>query len=388
MYLTLLKNHIKKGVLYVHLPGGKEYRFGTSGTEAHWYVRDEGTLQRIARDWEFELGETYIKGRWDAGKGGLRNLLEVLRSNFAVHHVNRWLAPAKIFLDQWNRVSRSYSNVAAHYDAPEEVFRLFLDKEMFYSCAYFPRDAMTIDEAQQEKAKHIARKLLIKPGDTILDIGCGWGSMAFHLAQNFDCQVTGITLSREQLAAAERERERRGIDNVRFELADYREHRGRYDRIVSIGMFEHVGQPYHETYFEQVKNLLNPEGVALIHTIGRSGPPNVTNPWIRKHIFPGGSTPSLSQLAVAVESQHLLLADIEVWRLHYARTLSHWHARFQQSRDLVRKIVDEEFCRMWEFYLTACEAAFRYSDLVVYQIQLARQHGVVPITRDYLYSKD
>lgn len=385
MYLALLKKHIKKGVLYLHLPGGREYRFGTSGTEAHWYVRDEDTMQKIARDWEFELGETYIKGQWDAGKDGLRNLLEVLRSNFATRQVGYLLAPLKVALQQWNRVARSYSNVASHYDAPEEVFRLFLDAEMFYSCAYFPDETMTIDAAQQAKASHIARKLLIRPGDHVLDIGCGWGSMAFHLAKHFDCEVTGITLSREQLAAAQREQQRRGVDNVRFELADYREHEGEYDRVVSIGMFEHVGRPYHRTYFERVKKLLKPDGVALIHTIGRSGPPGITNPWIRKHVFPGGSTPSLSELAQAVESQRFLLADIEIWRLHYARTLNQWHARFQQHREQVRNIMDEEFCRMWEFYLTSCESAFRYSDLVVYQLQLARQHGVVPTTRDYLY---
>jgi cyclopropane-fatty-acyl-phospholipid synthase len=386
MYLNLLNRHIKKGVLYLHLPDGKEYRFGSGGTEAHWYVRDENAMQRIARDWEFELGETYIQGKWDAGKDGLRNLMEVLRSNFSVQNVNRWLTPAKIFLQQWNRVARSYSNVASHYDAPEAVFRLFLDKEMFYSCAYFPDETMTIEEAQQRKARHIAGKLLIRPGDRILDIGCGWGSMAFHLAKHFDCEVTGITLSREQLAAAQREQQQRGVDNVRFELADYREHEGSYDRIVSVGMFEHVGHPYHQVYFERVKQLLKPDGVALVHTIGRSGPPGVTNPWIRKHIFPGGSTPSLSELAVAVESQHLLVADIEVWRLHYARTLSLWHSRFQQHREKVRALTNEEFCRMWEFYLTACESAFRYSDLVVYQVQLARRHGVVPVTRDYLYT--
>lgn len=389
MYLTLLKKHIKKGVLYLHLPGGKDYRFGTTGTEAHWYVRDEAAMERIARDWEFELGETYIKGGWDAGKDGLRNLLAVLRSNFAAQQVNSLLAPVKVFLQQWNRVTRSYSNVAAHYDAPETVFRLFLDKEMFYSCAYFADESMTIEEAQEAKAAHIANKLLIRPGDRILDIGCGWGSMAFHLAKHYDCEVTGITLSQEQLAAAQREQQARGVKNVHFQLADYREHKpaeGAYDRIVSIGMFEHVGRPYHRTYFERVKRLLKPDGVALIHTIGRSGPPGVTNPWIRKHIFPGGSTPALSELAAAMESQRFLLTDVEVWRLHYALTLNRWHERFQQHREQIRSIVNEEFCRMFEFYLTSCEAAFRHSDLVVYQMQLAHRHGIVPATRNYLYS--
>jgi cyclopropane-fatty-acyl-phospholipid synthase len=385
MYLTLLQQHIKHGKLHLHLPNGQEYHFGQGGREAHWYIHDESALQRIARDWEFELGETYIKGAWDAGKEGLRDLLEVLRSNFAVQQVPRWLRPLGAFLQQWNKVARSYDNVAQHYDVPESVFRLFLDKELFYSCAYFTSDTLSIDEAQQAKAQHIARKLLIKPGDKILDIGCGWGSMVFHLAKHFDCEVTGITLSREQLAVAKQEQQKRGVRNVKFELCDYREHQGRYDRIVSIGMFEHVGRPFHREYFRTIKRLLKQDGAALVHTIGRSGPPGVTNPWIRRHIFPGDSTPALSELATAVEAQRLLLADVEVWRLHYAQTLQHWYQRFQQQRQQISSLMSEEFCRTLEFYFTACEAAFRFSDLVVYQLQLACQHGVVPVSRDYLY---
>jgi cyclopropane-fatty-acyl-phospholipid synthase len=387
MYLKLLEQNVKSGLLHLHLPNGRDYTFGQGGLEAHWYISDDATMQRIATDWEYELGETYLQGRWHAGTTGLRNLVAILRSNFAVSRPRAWLDPVLRILKEWNRVTRSYDNVAHHYDVPESVFRKFLDKEMFYSCGYYPEPTLSLEEAQQAKAKHIANKLLVKPGDSILDIGCGWGSMVFHLAQHFDCEVTGITLSREQLAAAKREQERRGLKNVRFELADYREHRGAYDRIVSIGMFEHVGKPFHDTYFQRVRDLLKSDGVALVHTIGRSGPPGGTNPWIMKHIFPGGSTPSLSELATAIESSRLKTTDAEVWRLHYASTLQGWYERFVQNRAEIIDIMGEEFFRMWEFYFVACESAFRYSDLVVYQLQLAKQHGVVPITRDYLYHK-
>ena len=388
MYLKLLEQNIRAGILHLHLPNGRNYPCGRDGLAAHWHVKDDAAMPRSARDWEYELGETYLQGRWDAGVTGLRNLISVLRANFAVYQPNRWVAPLARLLKEWNRVTKSYENVAHNYDVPEAVFRKFLDKEMFYSCGYFTKPNMTIEEAQQAKARHIASKLLIKPGDSILDIGCGWGSMVFHLAQNFDCEVTGITLSREQLAAAKREQERRGLKNVRFELADYREHRGAYDRIVSVGMFEHVGKPYHDTYFERVRDLLKSDGVALVHTIGRSGPPGVTNPWILKHIFPGGGTPSLSELATAIENSRLKTTDAEVWRLHYASTLQAWYERFLTQRAEIVEIMGEEFFRMWEFYFVSCESAFRYSDLVVYQLQLAKQHGVVPITRDYLYSQD
>jgi cyclopropane-fatty-acyl-phospholipid synthase len=384
MFLKLLEKHIKSGILYLHLPGA-DYTFGTSGTQAHWHFTDQSVLGRIASDWEFELGQTYMEGAWHAGSTGLHALLAILRSNFAVKQPGFGLRTLARLLQQWNRVTRSYRNVSHHYDVPEPVFRRFLDQEMFYSCAYFPEAGLSIDAAQQAKARHIAGKLLIRPGDHILDIGCGWGSMVFYLATHFDCEVTGITLSREQLAVAEREKERRGLKNVRFELADYREHRGCYDRIVSIGMFEHVGRPFHRTYFHRVNELLKQEGVALIHTIGRSGPPGVTNRWIRQYIFPGGSTPALSELATAVEDSCLQPTDLEVWRLHYAHTLQQWFQRFQQHRGDIAALMQEEFCRMWEFYLAVSEAAFRHSDLVVYQLQLAKQHGPVPVTRDYLY---
>ena len=384
LFLELLERHIKQGVLHVHLPDGERV-FGSHGTQAHWHITEPAVLGRIARDYEYELGQTYMQGAWHAGTSGLHALLEVLRCNFAAKQAGFGMRTLSALLQQWNRITASYRNVSHHYDVSEAVFRRFLDKEMFYSCAYFPDAAMELEAAQQAKANHIANKLLIKPGDRILDIGCGWGSMAFYLAQHYECEVTGITLSKEQLAVAEREKAARGLSNVQFELADYREHKGLYDRIVSIGMFEHVGKPFHRQYFRRVYEMLKPQGVALVHTIGRNSPPGLTNRWIREYIFPGGSTPALSELATAIERSGLKTTDVEVWRLHYAQTLNHWYQRFEQHRDDIAGLMNEEFCRMWEFYLAVCEAAFRWSDLVVYQVQLARQHGPVPITRDYLY---
>jgi len=385
MLLSLLQNHIKRGSLQLRMPDGSLHTFGQGEPHAEWQLNSEETVRRLMRDAEFELGETYMRGGWDAGMGGVRGLLDLLRSNFSPTDAARWLKPVVGAAQQFNRIRNSYRNVAAHYDVPEMVFRRFLDPEMFYSCAYFSRDAMSLEEAQQAKAQHIARKLLIQPGDRILDIGCGWGSMAFHLAREYDCEVVGITLSQEQLAVARHEKERRDAHRVHFELADYREHKGRYDRIVSVGMFEHVGRPFYDVYFDKVQELLRPQGVALIHTIGRSGAAGLTNPWIRKYIFPGGSTPSLSQISAAVESSTLQLCDVEVWRLHYATTLQHWYERFQSNRAEVVGELGEMFCRKWEFYLAACEASFRHSNLVVFQLQLAHGHGAVPISRDYLY---
>ncbi|MGI9295948.1 MAG: class I SAM-dependent methyltransferase, partial [Pseudomonadales bacterium] len=313
-------------------------------------------------------------------------LLYILRVNFATYSVDRWLQPIIKLLLQWNKVSRSYRNVAHHYDLGDEFFRLFLDENMHYSCAYFLSADDTLEQAQTAKCRHISQKLLLQPGQRVLDIGCGWGSLTCYLAQTFDVEVVGISLSNSQLAAAKQRAQALGLSNVRFELQDYRQHSGLYDRIVSVGMFEHVGAPFHRAYFQNIMKLLVEDGAALVHSIGRSGPPGVVNPWIIKHIFPGGHIPSLSEMARGAENARLMLTDIEVLRLHYAKTLRAWFDRFQSERDEISKQMGEEFCRMWEFYLAIGEVSFECSDLVVFQLQLARQHNVVPITRDYLYS--
>ncbi len=386
MFLKLLQKNVKQGILNLHLPQGESYRFGQQGLEANWVINDEQAINRIASDWEYELGETYINGEWDVSDCELRDLLYILRSNFAEYSLSKWLQPMARITHEWNKISRSYSNVSQHYDLDAAFFKLFLDKEMHYSCAYFPDRHCSLEQAQEEKCQLITRKLLPKPGQKILDIGCGWGSLAFNLARNEDIEIVGITLSKEQLNVAQQRAKEMGIKNVHFKLQDYREHHGEYDRIVSVGMFEHVGKPYYHAYFKHIQDLLKNDGVALIHSIGRSGPPGLTNPWIRKHIFPGGSVPSLSEMAGAAENAHLITTDIEVLRLHYAQTLREWLKRFLQNRAEIENKMGEKFCRMWEFYLAICEVSFQFSDSVVYQLQLAKQHDVVPPTRDYLFT--
>jgi cyclopropane-fatty-acyl-phospholipid synthase len=347
-------------------------------------------LWRILTHWDFELGQTYMEEAWDTGDASLRDLLTVLRSNFGTggNHWRAHLLMQKV-LGLINDIPRTYRNVARHYDVDEFVFRRFLDREMFYSCAYFREEDASLEQAQLDKATLIARKLLLAPGQKVLDIGSGWGSLAFHLAENHDVQVTGITLSHEQLRVAQAEAQRRNLQNqITFEVADYREHQGRYDRIVSVGMLEHVGVNNFPTYFSRARDLLTDTGVALIHSIGNQGRPKETNPWIKKYIFPGGRIPSLSELSRGVEAGRLMTTDVEVWRLHYARTLAHWYKRFQSHREEIRERMGEKFCRMWEFYLAASESAFVHADLTVFQFQLAKRHGSVPMTRDYLLRKE
>jgi cyclopropane-fatty-acyl-phospholipid synthase len=351
-------------------------------------VKDEHTLRKIARNWEFQLGETYMNGDWDVADCELQDLLLILRSNFSTYRVPWLLRPLGLLLQQWNRLGTSLSNVSSHYDLDHHMFKLFLDRDMHYSCAYYPHPSLELEEAQQAKCRHISNKLLLRPGQKILDVGCGWGSLAFHLARQEDVEVVGITLSREQLDFANWRKQKLGLNNVKFKLADYREHEGHYDRIVSIGMFEHVGSPYYGTYFKQLKRLLKDDGIALVHSIGRSAPPGLTNPWIRKYIFPGGAIPSLSQMTRAAEDVAFIQTDLEVLRLHYAYTLRAWFDRVQENRSEIRERMGERFCRMWEFYLAICEVSFSCADLVVFQQQLACSHGVVPTTRDYLYGND
>lgn len=389
MYLELFQRHLKRGRLELVLPSGQSHCFGSGTPTATWIIHQEKTLKRIVRHGDFELGETYMHGGWDVAGRKLNDLISLLCANFNDPHMQRWLVPLKVLWHQWNRIRRSYSNVSLHYDLDETLFRSFLDRELHYSCAYFPNDHCSLEEAQQHKCELIAKKLLLRPGQKVLDIGCGWGSLAMYLAQHYGVEVVGITLSQEQLAVARRRAKARGLDNhICFSLEDYREHQGYYDRIVSVGMFEHVGKPFYPVFFSQVKNLLTPDGIALLHTIGRSGPPGVTNPWIRKYIFPGGYIPALSEIEIAIEHSGLVLTDAEVLRLHYAKTLSAWAERFERHRDEIVDLKGEVFARMWEFYLHASEVSFRLWDNVVFQLQLTRHPTAAPITRDYLYSAD
>jgi cyclopropane-fatty-acyl-phospholipid synthase len=288
-------------------------------------------------------------------------------------------------LHQYNPVPRARRNVAHHYDLSDQLYELFLDRDRQYSCAYFNRPGEDLDAAQEDKKRHIAAKLLLRPGHKVLDIGSGWGGLALYLAAECGVDVTGLTLSREQHNVATRRAAAAGLgERVRFHLRDYREETGLYNRIVSVGMFEHVGVNQYSTYFQRLSDLLAPDGVALLHSIGRMDGPGTTNAWMRKYIFPGGYAPALSEVVPEAERTRLWITDIEILRLHYAETLRAWRGRFEQNRDRICELYDERFCRMWEMYLVGAELAFRRDGHMVFQMQLAKAVDTVPLTRDYL----
>jgi cyclopropane-fatty-acyl-phospholipid synthase len=290
------------------------------------------------------------------------------------------------WLHQHNPVGAAQQHVAHHYDLSRKLFEQFLDESMQYSCAYFPHPDATLAEAQQAKMRHIASKLLLQPGQRLLDIGCGWGGLGIYLAKTAGVQVTGVTLSKEQHEIACARVKAAGLEGqVEFKLQDYRLEPGRFDRIVSVGMFEHVGLKHFPEFFAKVEELLVPGGVALLHAIGRRDGPGHTNAWLRKYIFPGGYSPALSEVLPVVERTGLWVTDIEILRLHYAETIRHWRANFARNRDAIARLYDERFCRMWEFYLVGSELSFRYDHNMVFQMQLARGINAVPITRDYMF---
>ena len=277
-------------------------------------------------------------------------------------------------------------NVSHHYDISEDLYDLFLDPKRQYSCAYFKKETDSLEVAQNNKIQHIIKKLNIKKNQKVLDIGCGWGSLAFDIAKNASCEVTGITLSENQFNFCEKKSKEMNLENqVKFRLMDYRELKEKFDRIVSVGMFEHVGRKFYKKFFNQIENLLKDDGVSLIHTIGSVDPPRDPHPWITKYIFPGGYTPSLSEVTSPIEKAGLIVTDIEVLRLHYSHTLRHWKENCIKNKQKITQMFDEKFFRMWEFYLTGCEMAFKWGDQVVYQFQLTKNYRSTPVTRDYIY---
>lgn len=392
MFLELLETHIRQGRVRVHLPGGGVHEIGAGEQPIDWYIHDEKAMSRIARDPELEVGETYLEGLWDTGDLPLEALLILIIRNFQEFRrkpASTLRHRAARLFQRANRIARSYRNVALHYDLDEWLFRHFLDRGMFYSCAYFHNPDMTLEEAQVAKCRHLMKKLRLRPGQKVLDIGCGWGGLALYLAERANVEVTGLTLSREQLRVAQAEIQKRGMGNlVKLLLQDYREHDGRYDRVVSVGMFEHVGPRGYPQFFGKVRDLLANDGIAVLHTIGSCHVPQETNAWIRRHIFPGGYIPSLSEVCAAAERAALVISDVEVLRLHYAFTLAEWLKRFRAQREAVLERMGERFVRMWEFYLASSEASFRAGDNLVFQIQLARENDSVPLVRDYLYLED
>ncbi|PWG62534.1 SAM-dependent methyltransferase [Spiribacter halobius] len=387
MLERVLEEGVHAGTLRLETPDGGTRTFGSGAPEAELRLHDRRAAKRVVTDPEFMLGQTYMDGQWSTPD--LRALLDLLLRNFAAElprRRHRWLEALLRPLQQWNRRAASRRNVAHHYDIDESLFRRFLDSDLQYSCAYWPRRDLTLEQAQAAKRAHIRRKLCLQPGHRVLDIGCGWGGLAIELAEQAGVRVVGLTLSAEQARVARERVRARGLeDRVEIRLEDYRDVPETFDRIVSVGMFEHVGTRYYDTYFNGVHEHLAPGGVALIHTIGRVTPPGITNPWIRRYIFPGGYIPAMSEVMAAVERQGLTSTDVEVLRLHYAYTLAEWFRRFQGVRDEVVREKGERFCRMWEFYLAVSEMAFRWRGLVVFQFQLARDQTAVPLTRDYLY---
>jgi len=389
-----LRRFITIGRLAVRWPNGRTQIYaGRPGPEAAVVLRGRGTMWRLLLNPKLSLGEAYMDGSLVPLGSSIHDVLAVVLANLWTNPKSplvTWLrrAAARVWrpVDQFNTAARARRNVAHHYDLNGQLYSLFLDRDRQYSCAYFPKGTETLEEAQAAKTRHIAAKLCLdRPGLSVLDIGCGWGGMALTLARDYGAKVTGITLSREQLDEAKARARAEGLpDQVSFRLLDYRAAEGCFDRIVSVGMFEHVGVFHYHAFFDTVSHCLKPDGVALLHTIGHWDGAGINNPWISKYMFPGAYCPALSEVMPAIERSGLLTTDIEVLRLHYAETLRHWRRRFAASRDMIASLYDERFCRMFEFYLSSCELSFRYGRLAVFQIQLAHQQTAVPLIRDYI----
>ncbi|MEQ8967037.1 MAG: cyclopropane-fatty-acyl-phospholipid synthase family protein [Azospirillaceae bacterium] len=393
-----LDRFVREGRLILVDPEGKEHAFGDdTGETVRIRVDDRATLRRLFATPKMALGEAYMDGRLTVDGGDVFPLIDLLTRNLGVQeealnsNFHRITGLILRRLHQFNPLGRAQRNVAHHYDLSDTLYDLFLDADRQYSCAYFPEPGLSIDEAQQAKKRHIAAKLRLEPGQKVLDIGCGWGGLGLYIAhQDPTIEVVGVTLSKEQHAVANRRAREAGVaDRVRFELMDYRAlEDASFDRIVSVGMFEHVGVPHYQEFFDKVRALLTEDGVALLHTIGRVDGPGSTNPWIRKYIFPGGYCPALSEVMSPIERARLWTTDVEILRLHYAETLLAWRERFKTHWDRVAEVYDERFCRMWEFYLAGSECAFRNSGHVVFQIQFAKRVDALPITRDYMIDRE
>ncbi len=338
------------------------------------------------------FGEAYTDGTLEIKNGSLTDFLEMTMKNIGINEINifgkilKKIRGTYRYLTSFNIEEKSRDNVAHHYDISENLYDLFLDSKRQYSCAYFKSENESLESAQNNKIDHLIKKLNFKSNQKILDIGSGWGSLAIEIAKKTKCEVIGITLSENQYKYSLSKAKENNLENqVQFKLADYRNLTEKFDRIVSVGMFEHVGRKFYKTFFRQVNNLLNDDGLALIHTIGSVVGPRDPQPWITKYIFPGGYTPSISELAVPIEKSGLIISDLEVLRKHYSLTLRNWKERCISNKSKILEMFDEKFFRMWEFYLTSCELAFKWGDQVVFQFQLAKDQTTVPITRDYIY---
>jgi cyclopropane-fatty-acyl-phospholipid synthase len=385
-----LRQFIRRGTMTFTTASGAKFTCG-DGTGEPVAVRflTADAERRVLLNPELALGELYMDGTFVVERGSIADALAILMSQPDIlprwAKLQWWLRYLVRHAQQFNPRPRSRNNVARHYDLDGRLYSLFLDADKQYSCAYFETPDTSLDDAQLAKKRHLAAKLLVQPGDRVLDIGSGWGGLGLYLAEMTGADVTGVTLSTEQLQVSNaRAGEKNLAGSARFLLEDYRDVPGPFDRIVSVGMFEHVGVDFYETYFRRCAELLTDDGVMMLHSIGRSEGPDVTNPWIAKYIFPGGYIPALSEVMPAIERAGLLVCDIEILRLHYAETLKAWRERFMARREEAVRLYDERFARMWEFYLASSEMSFRKQNLMNFQIQLTKRQGIVPMTRDYI----
>ena len=384
---SVLKGLVREGDLTIKLPGGAELKLGDgSGPPLVARVTTAAWAARIAAKPGLGVGEAYMDGGLVLEQGDIDEFIDLIGANAKNKTkkrgpFRRWLR--KTLREANDRVA-ARKNVAHHYDLSYNLYRRFLDEDMQYSCAYFERPDMTLEEAQLAKKRHIAAKLALEPGMSVVEIGCGWGGLALQLVEDADVEVDAITLSVEQLKVAKERAEAKGLAHkARFSLTDYRDLKGTYDRVMSIAMFEAVGRPNYQEYFDGVARLMKDDGVALVHSIGRPEA-GVTNAWIDKYIFPGGYSPALSEVLPAIERAGLIVTDIEILRLHYAETIKHWRQRFKAARADIAELYDERFCRMFEFYLGIAEQSFRARRQFIFQIQLAKRVDVLPITRNYI----
>jgi cyclopropane-fatty-acyl-phospholipid synthase len=393
LFARILKNTIKIGRLTLIDADGRSHVFQGSmpGPARAVRLHDRGLHLALLINPKLAVGEAFMDGTLTCEGCTLYELLDLLGQNLVYLEAHpsqawkEWLGRFARLVLTYNPIGRAQRNVAHHYDLSGKLYDLFLDKDRQYSCAYFGSDNDNLETAQANKKLHLAAKLLLKPGQKVLDIGSGWGGLALYLAKLAGVDVTGVTLSTEQHKLSQERAAAAGLgERVRFHLRDYRLQPGPFDRIVSVGMFEHVGAAHYREFFRKAKELLTEDGVMLLHSIGRMEPPGSTNPWLRKYIFPGGYTPALSEVLSAVEDAGLWVTDIEILRLHYASTLREWRRRFQENRSKIEALYDERFGRMWEFYLAGCEVAFRHMGQMVFQMQIARRQDAVPLTRDYI----
>jgi cyclopropane-fatty-acyl-phospholipid synthase len=393
---NMFKRFVQNGNLNIIDANGDLHEFYGSGhPSVTIQFHDPDLPMKLFRNFELNLGEGYMNGTITFVDCTLTNFLELFslnRSGMAAYPMQKVLRRVSRMLrsfQQHNPIGKAQENIAHHYDLSRTLYKLFLDEDLQYSCAYFLSPEDSLETAQENKKRHIAAKMKLKDGQRILDIGCGWGGMALYLAQCADVEVLGVTLSEEQYQVANQRAVEAGLAHrVHFELLDYRRVQGPFDRIVSVGMFEHVGVSRYDEFFSHVFNLLTDDGLALLHSIGHMSPPGVASPWLRKYIFPGAYSPALSEVFAATEREHLWVSDVDILRVHYADTLVEWNKRFQEHRQEIAEIYDERFCRMWEFYLISAETMFRTGAQMVFQMLLSRTRDAVPLSRDYMYENE